>query len=351
VIVSTKSSTSNTSDPSVGTVHVTLLIEDLRRLAAAVPEDIRYPALERLWSRGRPSRLESRTPNHLRFKLFGIQPEGQLPVAALTHVNDRNVRPRGNYYWLRADPVTMWADMAQVFMTSYGFADLDPYERNEVEICVRDVLQEEGIDLQADHPERWCIALGSPIEFGFTPLDEALGMDVAEALPDHPEARYWRRVLNEVQVALHNCPVNVRRRAMGKREVNSVWFWGGGFIPDAAAHYVLDTVYSQNAVSRGLAIINDCRTKRQSEALESDFSSDGLAVLIDWGPESDSTEDELALLEGLVGRMLKLADNKRLVLTIYEGGGEGRTYGPNARRRFWVRRKPLARTLSTAAHP
>ena len=335
----------------MGTVHVTLLIEHLRRLAAAVPEDIRYPALERFWSRGRPTALESRTPNHLRFKLFGIEPEGQLPVAALTHVNDRNVRPQNNYFWLRADPVTMWADMAQVFMTSYGFADLDPYERNEIELCVRDVLQEEGIDLHADHPERWCIALGSPIEFAFTPLDEALGMDVADALPDHPEARYWRRVLNEVQVALHNCPVNVRRRAKGKREINSVWFWGGGFIPDAAAHYVQDTVYSDNAVSRGLAIINDSRTKRQSEVLESDFSGDGQAVLVDWSPASDSAENELALLESLVGRMLGLADRKQLLLTIYDGGGHGRIYGPNARRRFWSRRKPLSRALHNEAHP
>jgi hypothetical protein len=281
--------------------------------------------------------------------LFGIQPEGNLPVAALTHVNDRNVRPRGNYYWLRADPVTMWADMAQVFMTSHGFADLDPYERNEIELCVRDVLQEEGIDLRADHPERWCIALGSPIEFGFTPLDEALGMDVAEALPDHPEARYWRRILSEVQVALHNCPVNVRRRAIGKREVNSVWFWGGGFIPDAAAHYVLDTVYSENAVSRGLAIINDCRTKRQSEALESDFSDDGLSVLVDWSLGQDSAENEMVLLEGLVGRLLDRADRRQLVLTVYEGRGQGRVYGPNARRRFWARRKPLSLALNVSA--
>jgi hypothetical protein len=332
----------------VGTAHVTLLIEDFQRLVAAVPGDIRYPALERLWSRGKRTALESPTPNHLRFKLFGMQPEGHLPVAALTHVNDRNIRPRSNYYWLRADPVTMWADMAQVFMTSYGFADLDPYERNEIELCVRDVLQREGIDLHADHPERWCIALGSPIEFGFTPLDEALGMDVAEALPDHPEARYWRRILNEVQVALHNCPVNERRRAVGKREVNSVWFWGGGFLPDAAAHYVLDTVYSENAVSRGLAIINDCPTKRQNEALESDFSSDGLAVLIDWGLDSNDAEIEMTLLESLVGNLLGRADRGQLVLTIYEGRGQGRVYGPDARRRFWSRRRPLSRALNDA---
>jgi len=333
----------------VSTVHVTLLIEDLSRLIAAAPAGLRFPALERAWSRGRAARIPAPSPDHLRFALFGMKPEGHLPVAALTHVNDRNARLRSDYYWLRADPVTMWADMAQVIMTSHGFADLDPYERNEIEICVRDVLREEGIDLHGEHPERWCIALKRPIDFGFTPLDEALGMDVAEALPDHPEARYWRRMLNEVQIALHNCPVNLRRRAQGMREINSVWFWGGGFMPDAAEHYVLDTVYSNHAVTRGLAIINDCRTRNQAECLESSFDGDGQAVLIDWGIDSASVESELALLEGLVGGMLDAVGRNSLALTVYDGGGSGRVYGPADHRRFWRWRKPLSQALRHAS--
>jgi hypothetical protein len=329
----------------VSTVHVTLLIEDLERLAAAAPAELRYPSLERAWSRGTECAWQARTVNHLRFQLFNIRAEGQLPIAALTHVNDRRARPENDYYWLRADPVTMWADMARVFMTSHGFADLDPYERNEIELCVQEVLREEGFDLHADHPERWCIALGKPIEFSFTPLEEALGMDVAEALPDHPEARHWRRILNEIQVALHHCPVNVRRRTAGRQEINSVWFWGGGFIPDAGTAEVADTVYSDNAVSRGLAIINDCRLRDQGDALESRFEEDGRIVLIDWQTAAASTDEDMARLEAVVGRLLDLADRGRLVLTLYGGRGSGRAYGPRARRRFWSRRKPLAQAL------
>ena len=329
----------------MSTVHVTLLIEDLERLAAAAPAEYRYPSLERAWSRGEACTLRARTANHLRFNLFNIKPEGQLPVAALTHVNDRRARPDNDYYWLRADPVTLWADMARVFMTSHGFADLDPYERNEIELCVQEVLREEGFELHADHPERWCIALGKPIDFAFTPLEEALGMDLAEALPNHPEARHWRRILNEIQVALHHCPVNVRRRAAGRQVINSVWFWGGGFIPDAGTAEVADTVYSDNAVSRGLAIINDCRLRAQGEALESRFDDDGRTVLIDWQTGPVSAEQEMAQVEAMVGKLVERADHGQLVLTLYAGRGSGRVYGPRARRRFWCRRKPLAQAL------
>lgn len=326
-------------------LHVTLLIEDLGRMVAALAPDTRLPALERILSRGAPLRRAAATANHLRFALFGIEPDGPLPVAALTHVGDRAARPEDDFYWLRVDPVTVWADMARVFMTRYDFAELDPYERNEIENCVRSVLQEAGIELRGDHPERWCIPLGEPLQFAFTPLDQALGMDLAEALPDHPEAAYWRRVLTEIQVALHNSPVNARRRAAGRREVNSVWFWGGGFLPAATPRYVLDTVYSDCAVTRGLAIINDCRLKPLEECLNSDFVTDGQAALIDWTPGPGDAEEELFCLELLARRLLDLADRGRLTLIIYDGSGEGRSYDRTARRRFWRRNSPLARVL------
>jgi hypothetical protein len=329
-------------------LRVTILIEDLGRLVAAVTPTVRCPALERIWARGRCCRLGAPTPNHLRFQLFGIDPAGPWPVAALTHVSDRRRRPDNSYYWLRADPVTMWADMARVFMTQYGFADLDPCERNEIENCIRGVLREEGIDLRADHPERWCIPLEKPLDFAFTPLDEALGMDVAEALPEHPEARYWRRVLNEIQVALHNAPVNARRRAMGRREVNSVWFWGGGFLPDMTPQDVLHTVCSDHPVTRGLAIVNDCHLLAQADALARDFAEDELPVLIDWAPGDAEPDESILGLETLVAPLQACSDTGRYSLAVVDGSGEGRVYDAAARRRFWRRRKPLSRALPAA---
>jgi hypothetical protein len=326
-------------------IRVTLLVEAFRNLIGAMDQPHRFEALERIVSKGTACHLPSVTSNHLRFSLFGIEPEGNLPVAALTHVSDRKKRPQGDYFWLRSDPVTMWADMAKVFMTSHGFADLNPYERNEIENCIRAVLMEEGIDMQSDHPERWCIALNDPLQFEFTPLDEALGMSVADALPGHPEALFWRRILNEIQVALHNCPVNMRRRQRGRQEINSVWFWGGGFIPEASPHDLIDTVYSDHPVTRGLAIINDCRLKKQGKAGRHGFSRDGRSVLIDWTPISRYATEELEQLENLARQLVSLVDQDRIELTLYDGSGSGRLYNRKARRRFWKRSVPLSSSL------
>jgi hypothetical protein len=243
----------------------------------------------------------------------------------------------------------MWADMAQVFMTSHGFVDLNPYERNEIENCIRSVLMEEGIDFHSDHPERWCIALKKPPGFDFTPLDETLGMDVAEALPSHPEALFWRRILNEVQVALHHCPVNVRRRESGKQEVNSVWFWGGGFIPDASPHDLIDTVYSNHPVTRGMAIIHDCRLKNLEQVATDNFRQDGRSVLIDWMPATRFAQEELENLEILVRQLLESLEENVIKLTVYDGRGRGRVFDRKARLRFWRRKVPLSSLMPVSS--
>ena len=153
-------------------------------------------------------------------------------------------------------------------------------------------------------------------------------MDVADALPDHPEARYWRRILNEIQVALHQCPVNVRRRQLGKQEINSVWFWGGGFIPDAAPHDLIDTVYSTHSVTRGLAIINDCSMRTGDEAMASDFRRDGRSILVDWSPSSGDPAEELNLIEDLVSRLLKRVHQGHGTLSVFDGSGDGADLRP-----------------------
>lgn len=286
-------------------------------------------------------------PNHIRFQLFGLEAADPLPVAALTRAADLASKPDTGRYWLRADPVTMWADMARVYMSQCGFADLDPYERNEIEACVRGVLAEAGIELQDGHPERWCIALTEAPGFDFVPLPRALGKDLGETLPQHPEAQFWRRLLGEIQVALHHCPVNARRREQGRLEINSLWFWGGGFLPPQGGESHIDAVYSDDPVSSGLAIINDCPLQALRRVGKVDFSGDGRSVLIDWTPSSGDAHAELNALEGFLAALLPVLHRGGRELTLIDGSGAVREYARARRFCFWRRRRPLAQCLPT----
>jgi hypothetical protein len=50
-------------------------------------------------------------------------------------------------------------------------------------------------------------------------------------LPQGAEGRRWRAVLTEIQVLLHQHPLNAERRTRGLPPVNSLWLWGGGRLP------------------------------------------------------------------------------------------------------------------------
>ena len=322
--------------------RITLLAEDLPRLVVDTTSDTRYPALETIVAKGRHFSTIAKSPDHFRFALFGVDADGHLPIAAVTRMGDSGQDSQSGQYWLRVDPVTLWADMARVVMTRHGLADLDPIERNDIENTVRKVLLEEGIQLHAEHPERWCIALDESPNFDFFQLADALGMDMAEAMPRNPATLHWRRIMNEIQMALHACEVNVRRRQQGLHDINSVWFWGGGFLPDLKQKSHFDHVHTNNPVSRGLAAITDADLQYQSAKSPAEACASGQSVLIDWSSGTDNSESELDQLESVAAGMLQRAneDAAELVLCC---GGDGFRYHRACKRKFWLPRHKLDR--------
>lgn len=319
----------------------TILVEDLRALAAALPPEARFPALERVLSRGRKHRSVSASPNHLRFDLFGIEPPEHLPVAALTHLSFHGELPPGPEYWLRADPVSLRADMTRVFMTACGFADYDASERDGVGKVLAYALSSVGIELPAMSGDCWCFPLLQPLPFAFTPLHAALGIDLAEVLPAHPEAASWKRVLTEIQVELHQGEINSGRRAEGRPEVNSVWFWGGGRLPENVGR-CFDSVCSNDPVSRGLALLSDSELRSRDEA-----PGGTGRVLVDWTVTTADPVREAAALEQAIASLLDTPSGGGLRLI--DGSGAAWDYGGLSARRFWARPRPLAQLFGVGA--
>src|SRR3546814_3236594 len=75
---------------------------------------------------------------------------------------------------------------------------------------------------------------------------------IHDLLPAGNDGRRWRAVLNEAQIVLHNHPVNAERVRSGRMPVNSLWFHGGGRLPDQVACDV-QTVYSNDFSLRAFA--------------------------------------------------------------------------------------------------
>ncbi len=68
----------------------------------------------------------------------------------------------------------------------------------------------------------------------------------------------WYRLLNEMQMFLHQHRINAQRTTEGLLPINSLWFWGGGSAPDAtdlaARWYGDDAALNRFAASLGFEV-------------------------------------------------------------------------------------------------
>ncbi|MDN5781249.1 MAG: phosphoglycerate mutase [Luteimonas sp.] len=266
---------------------------------------------------------------------FKLTPD-HWPVAALTRQMDAG--DAAGSAWLRADPAYVRPDINGARLLGIGASlGLDDDDRSAFLPALRPLFGDAGFPIDAPDPSRWYLRLplGAKLPHFAEPAD-ALGADLLDHLGDGSEGRRWRTLLGEAQVVLHNHPRNVQRAAQGRAPVNSLWFWGGGVLPDAtgathAAFHSGDEIALALADAAGIArglpgslgidagaadadAVFDLHGARDLAALERDWLSPACAML------RHGELQELAL---------DFADGRRWNLA------------PGQRWRFW--RRPLAR--------
>ena len=86
-------------------------------------------------------------------------------------------------------------------------------------------------------PRRLGPALARSIDCSTQPPDAVVGHDVHDFMPSGRDGARIRSLMNEIQMLLHEHPVNLRRERARQLPVNGWWLWGfGEAAADAAAH-------------------------------------------------------------------------------------------------------------------
>ena len=156
--------------------------------------------------------------------------EGELPAAAL--IREHLVGDAADACWLSADPAWIQPDMSGARLLACGQLPLTMEEAQALAEPLQPVFAEQGMALSVSSPQRWHLRVPAHISLPkFDAPEQALGEDLYDHLPQGPEGRRWRVSLNEVQVLLHQHPLNAQRRERGLPPINSLWFWGGGVLP------------------------------------------------------------------------------------------------------------------------
>lgn len=313
------------------------------------------PALSRLLSRAERHTWPEPGVHRTLFHLFDPQSGGDvrdLPVASITRLADGGRREEiAPAWWLRADPVSLEADLQQVRLLPTRYLDVYPEEARDLVAECNALLQGDGLTLEAPEPTRWYLRLEADPSLRTWPLSEAEGRDITGLLPEGAASPHWRALLTELQMLLHSSTVNARRLERGRPPINSLWLWGGGFLPRLKPGRFAD-VYANDPVARGLALLAD-RTPELPPATAGDWLAQGgtnaesLVVPDDSGYDRANVEVQAwaewvtALEQSWFAPCVTLLSGKQLDrLHLYPCDNRVYTVTPRLLRRFWRRLRP-----------
>lgn len=285
--------------------------------------------------------------NQLLFKLFTAEygSSTPLPVAAVTQAFDCNDPSAASIgWWLRADPVVLRAAGDRLLMLGNHALTLSRAEATALGAELHQLFAVHGMIFFAPHPTRWYLKLESDPNLTLTALEDVVAHDILQHLPQSSEtqtAARWRRLLNEVQMQLHNSPVNQARLARGELPVNSVWFWGGGTAPTLAPRRYFQQVWSDDPVSLGLACLSNTphATPPDSTDWLQHITQPGHRLLVLPSPTTSDNEEYAALFSSqwCAPLLAAVQSGALALLDIYTDDGKVFHATPRTLRRWYDR--------------
>ncbi len=320
--------------------------------------------LRTLLSRARRQGREEvgESPEGLLFRSLGILREGDdWPSAAVSAVADGAPwRPQA---WIRADPVHLEARGAELRVGDPRGLALTGEESAELCCAINRALEGRPGRLEPLAPARWYMGLGATPRLSTREPSLAVGGPAGEALPGGADAVAWLRTLTEIQMLLHDLPVNRARTRRGSPTVNSVWFWGAGPLPSPPAKPSGLRLWSDSILAHGLGRVLgvNCRPlpSGAGEILRTGCESGLDLVYCDDPHYAVRLEDWPGWLEGLKRWEAQwfeplrraLWSGKLASLRIASGGGYWHELRACARWRWWRRMGTLTTHVSMIEPP
>ncbi|OGA19916.1 MAG: hypothetical protein A3I01_04195 [Betaproteobacteria bacterium RIFCSPLOWO2_02_FULL_65_24] len=206
----------------------------------------RLPGLELLLARGRRTRVAIESREQWLLETFAVQKQQDWPSAPFALLGEGGAP--GDAYWMHADPVYFSAGRDHVQVADAGpFVQLTADEAAQL---AQDLSAHfgEALHLEVPHPQRWYARIASP------PPGSTLALAQAAGRPMQTEAGsiQWHALMSEIQMVLHEHPVNVSREARGEPLFNGLWLWGGGRLSPARASGLREML-TANPLAAGLA--------------------------------------------------------------------------------------------------
>lgn len=310
-------------------------------LQAGVAEGVRSPALRRwlgrtnVTSNGRPAEGLSRA-----LDVLGVAAP-RAGCAALRLWGQSGDRPAN---WVAAaDPVYLEARLDHLCLHRLGpdelpAADLEPlFAELQAALGAAD-------DLEFMHlASSGYLCGGQPISTPALSADSLDGAEPSAYLPAGDGAARFHRLLSEIEMCLHQSPVQSRRIAASRRPVNALWIWGGGRAPETGS-LMLPALYSDDPLLRGFWLSASAPVRAPSERLADCAAETGGAFVTSIARPLESSGSSDTLAGSIEGKLAELqrALRRGLIRELHLLFSDGVTVRVQGYHRFRFWRRPAA---------
>jgi hypothetical protein len=166
-------------------------------------------------------------------------------------------------FWLRAQPIHFAAGLDRLTTVPLrGAARMTVAERAALSHTLVDHLQSTGIQLHEGAEGEWLLCSEEPLQVQTVTPEFAAANPHAEILPRGRDAGGLRRLMTEMQMLLHEHPVNTQRQARGLPALNAIWVHGEGILSDVKARS-LPAACGDDVYLRGIYRLHDQPVKEQ----------------------------------------------------------------------------------------
>jgi hypothetical protein len=267
----------------------------------------------------------------------------QFPAGPCVHALQSVSSP--GVTWACARPVHLLTAIDHLQLAT-GSLLLDDAEANSLVETINRHLDGRGFRLHVTQsgPD-WLLECAAPIECSCVEPEAAEGRSLRDTMPTGRDGAATRSLMNEIQMLLHEHPVNEARAAGGRAGINSLWLWGFGGTAEARLGS-LPGLHTDDAWLQGLWRIHGASASPLCEnaAAGMDTASDDI---IAWTrvPEFD-LDEALARAETQLFEPAKAGlEDGSLQQVVMRLGDRTIHVDRRARFRFWRRPRPLHEVL------
>ena len=183
---------------------------------------------------------------------YGLSANADYPIAAISAAADG--LDVGHAFWLRSDPVHFEMQRDCFSLSEPAPLVLKAEQARLMLTSLNEHFSQDGLAFYLGESGAWYLRTEMPQQIQTTLPSVAMDKNVHHFMPQGQDSAKWKAILNEVQMLLHDHPVNQAREASGEVVVNSIWLSGGGAMPSfESVSHDADFIIANEVFKQGLA--------------------------------------------------------------------------------------------------